>query len=588
MKKNSTRVLCLIIALLLGLASISGCSSKNAGDNPSTSAGPTQAAASSGGAVNGREELAAMEPIEFTVFRPDPSMKIPPENAPILQQVYDKTKVKIKFDIPPADAIEYLNIKLAASDYPDIIEFPNYDTMGKYINAGHLIPLDGLLDKYGTVLKTNLGPILNRLRSEADGKIYYLPGRYRINGVDQFPETGNNFNIRSDFLEKKGWYKPQTLEDYENLLKEIKAQDPKIIPVSFALGGGSGGDISTLTRIAVSASGLAYSGGSGEFVNLIKQDDDTLGFAYKNESVRDFYKWLNKLHIEGLLDKEAPVLTMDALKTKSAAGKVASVIGDFWSAPAEANNYFESKNMNQLFYYFFLKANQNVQKVTYAAYSLAYNYGYGITDKCKDPERLIKFINYLNTEDGFNAMHGITNFDGEDKEGYDFYVDKNQGNAIFPTKWFSDQIAKDENFGASRGFMTLLGFGFAMSNVPGGKYDYIKVEEDVGAWDSDTMKKVKAGFGVKGTDYFPMMRDMSIDVTEITGFPLQPESDEGIIKAKIDDYIFKTVPKLIVAESEADFNLAYDDFLAKLDKMGLEKWITKMNELYKARKELWK
>jgi bacterioferritin (cytochrome b1) len=70
--------------------------------------------------------------------------------------------------------------------------------------------------------------------------------------------------------------------------------------------------------------------------------------------------------------------------------------------------------------------------------------------------------------------------------------------------------------------------------------------------------------------------------------PLETQSDEGIIKGKIDDYISKAVPKLIVSKTEADFTKGYNDMLSHLDEIGLEKYLTKMNDLYKQRKDLWK
>ena len=582
MKRERVKLFSLVLSLFLISVMITGCASSGNSDDSgtttlteeSTAAVETSAATDSAAVSN--EGMSTLPEIEFTYFVPDPARKVSTYEAPIIKNVFEKTKVHIKFVIPAGDATEKLNIMLASGDYPDAISFGGNDAvmMNKYIDSGKIIPLDDLLASDGKDLVNNLGPIVKRIKSEKDKKIYYLPEGYRVDGIENFPESsGNMTQIRSSYLEKKNWFKPTTLEEYANFLKEIKASDPKVIPASIALNGKT--ELQNVFNSAIGAFGLTASD------SLIKNADGSLFYQAKAPEVKKFFGWLNKLYLDGLLDKEAPLNTNALLKSKASSRKIASEInGDSW----EVDKVLTETNSNELFIRFWLKGDSSIQKTSYAPYSVTYPTGYCITDKCKDPARFMKFVNWFSTEDGRMTSGGIINYDGEDKDGYDWYV---KDGKVYPTKYQGVMLGSDENWWVKEGLWQ-FNFSPAMSNVKGSIYDWTAMEADVSNWWDDLSKKINGSLGIKGTDYFPNQMAMSVDVSDFRGLAIAPESDENMAFVKIEDYVMKTIPKLVVAKSEAEFISGYDAMLKKIDEMGIAKWEKVMNDLHSKRLESWK
>src|SRR5262249_43103603 len=149
---------------------------------------------------------------EYSVMLGWNSQNLSANDAPIVKQVYDKTKVHLKLESPPANVDEKLNIMLASGELPDAIVITNPSMAQKFIDAGYIIPLDDLYEKYGGKIKENLGEVFNQLRSE-DGKIYKIPSGYIMPGATRMLETGYSFQVLTNVLEAKGWYKPQTFDD---------------------------------------------------------------------------------------------------------------------------------------------------------------------------------------------------------------------------------------------------------------------------------------------------------------------------------------------------------------------------------------
>jgi putative aldouronate transport system substrate-binding protein len=54
---------------------------------------------------------------------------------------------------------------------------------------------------------------------------------------------------------------------------------------------------------------------------------------------------------------------------------------------------------------------------------------------------------------------------------------------------------------------------------------------------------------------------------------IEPEgsTSEGVINAKIKDLWNKTIPKLVLAKSEGEFDAIYADFVKDMDKVGAAK-----------------
>ncbi|MEX2104706.1 MAG: extracellular solute-binding protein [Bacilli bacterium] len=518
---------------------------------------------------------------EFSVFLSSPDHQVAADDAPIVKQVFDQTKVRLKLEVPPSNVDEKLNIMLASGEYPDVLVIENQTIAQKFIDGGHIIPLDDLIDKYGGQLKENLGKDLNQLRSE-DGKIYKIPPGYIIPGAERYLEVGNSFQFLTNVLEDKGWYKPQTFDDIYTLLKEVKEKYPQYIPMSLALG-----DENFFNNMVNTLSG---SEGIRLLGDYVWTQDDKLIYRFKDESIRHAIQWLNSLYQEGLLDKESPVQNKDALQAKMASEKVFSTLGHWFDTMYEANSIFNQDGKPFRFKYFLPKASDSVEKTTYIGYGTSYDSGVYITKNMDDPERFMQFVDWLNTQEGNLAQRGIINYDGEDKEGYDFFVGEEDGRkTIEATSYQVNGWQTDELFAVKRGFghYGYLTFNTDMTEHPSYPYGYSSKELDFSKWYDIEQTRANEGFGESGTDWIEEGRGTSWNYSDVAGLTFKPESDEHVIMTKVKQLAYNELVRLIISPSDDQFNTGYDALLKKIDEMNVGKAEDAMNQMYQERKVKW-
>ena len=165
--KKEIQLTAVLLALVL---LICGCSAA-----PETSSAPVGSTTGTSSTVSDQGTGTA-EPIEFEIFIPDPNKKIPPEDAPVMQQLFEKTGVRIKYTVPPTEAKERLNIMLSSDDLPDLIRFDDSSIMKQYIDAGKLLKLNDLLETHAPQLfNVNWETFRSRIADE-NGDYWYMPG----------------------------------------------------------------------------------------------------------------------------------------------------------------------------------------------------------------------------------------------------------------------------------------------------------------------------------------------------------------------------------------------------------------------------
>jgi putative aldouronate transport system substrate-binding protein len=151
--------------------------------------------------------------IMTTTFSPDP----PGDDSPVMKALEDYTKTDIKMNwVIDSGYQDKLNITLASGELPDIMMIPN--KIPSFISAVE----DGAFWELGPYLKDypNLSQaneiILNN--SSIGGKIY---GIYRARPLGRLGIT-----YRKDWLQNVGLQTPKTINDFYNMLKAFKENDP--------------------------------------------------------------------------------------------------------------------------------------------------------------------------------------------------------------------------------------------------------------------------------------------------------------------------------------------------------------------------
>lgn len=218
MKKLSWSLLSLLLVLTLALTACSG-NNENAG--------------SSGASDNGSSGTSTETPseqVEISVFAVQ-EQGIDLSTNKFTQHVSDMFNIKFNFELIPSDgAKEKRQISLASGDYPDaymlthyIDQFSQADLL-KFGKQGVLIPLNDLIDKYAPNIKAAMesNADLRTLNTAPDGNIYGLVA-YTQCFHCSYP---NKMWINTDWLEKLKLDMPATPEQFREVLKAFKTQDP--------------------------------------------------------------------------------------------------------------------------------------------------------------------------------------------------------------------------------------------------------------------------------------------------------------------------------------------------------------------------
>ncbi len=139
----------------------------------------------------------------------------------------EKTNIHLEFDIPPmAEAQQKLNLMLASDDLPEVIIGCNIrlDQLQILAEQGLVLPLNGYIDEYGDEFKQvyETFPQVEGLITLLDGNVYGLP---HINDCYHCSMSQKMW-VYKPWLDKLGLETPTTTEEFYQMLKAFKEQDP--------------------------------------------------------------------------------------------------------------------------------------------------------------------------------------------------------------------------------------------------------------------------------------------------------------------------------------------------------------------------
>lgn len=467
-------------------------------------------------------------------------------NDPTAQRVTDKTGVNVLLSKPVADDNQKLNMMIAGDSLPDLITLDkNSASLQIMINSGKLWSFDELIDKYCPNMKTILDEeILNNYKSK-DGKTYQFTTWVEGKKWQQAAKENNaligtnqpTFSIRSDYYEEIGRPDVSTPEKFADALAQIKAKHPD--KIAFFLADGQ----VLSDNFAADLNGFGVQFGLNGTRQLI---DGKIQWAVRDPKFLTAVKFLNNLYKKGLLTKDPFIDSKDIAKSKIEKGDVISyswVIGEGEKTPGDnENTKFEILQP-------FTAYHQTRTGTGWLATV--------ITKNAKDPERCIKFLEYMASEEGHKdvswGIEGDT-FSGDVVKGPMWHmVDGKPTNLPEYTK------AKNADWG-----------GVASKNGLG-EYWFACNEElwNVVWWDKTDTKM--ADFNKVFGPLVEFKPEMDIQDPD-------PSSDLGIILQKSKDLLKQSSVKMIFA---GDVDNAYASFISQLDALGMAKVEDAWNTTYK-------
>ncbi len=556
MKKNVARHVTLGLSLILLLSVFSGCGSSNTVE-PAGSTTAAQSPATAGSTPAEDPDKLEWEsdtsPVSLDLFV-NYSWFAMNWTDSTAKRVTERTGVSLDISKPVSDDNQKLNIMISSGELPSIVCLSKDNTsLQRMIDSGLVYSYDELFEKYAPKFKSILRKEILTNYKSSDGKTYYITNY--VEGED-YKKTALEYNaligtsqecisVRKDYLEEIGNPDISTPDSFIDALKKIKKNHPDKI------GFYAGADTLNSEQMGSSVDTARLSTIGAQFgVTSYYENNGKIQIGFRNPAFIEAIKFLNKLQVNGLLTKESFIDNSEIQLAKVQKGDPISytwTIGDGTKIPADNPN------------------TQYVVMKPFASYKRV-EPGTGwiatvITKSAKNPERCVKFLEYLYSQDGIkDTVYGVEGDTyGDIVNGPHWQMV--DGKPAFLPEYYAEKMKDWGGVAAKNGL---------------GEYWFIadSLDYNIMLWDkNDTQMAEYNKMFAQYVDYKPEFDLPAID----------PASDTGIILKKCLEIYKNQIPKIVFARDEASAIEEYNKMIAKCDEIGLSKVEESWTETYQER-----
>ncbi len=387
---RKTKILSLVLALALAVSMLAGC-----GGGESGPVAENEGVLELEGALCSAEPLTLTAHIHFgtNVFEDDWYWNV--EGAKATNITLHGTAASTS-----SDSNQEFNTMLVNQPLPDII----HGTSTQVREAGRdgaLIPLNDLVEKYAPNIKAAFEQFPDALAGslDTDGKLYYIPVIYDQEG----PTMG--WYTRQDWLDKLGLEAPTNKDEFYNMLKAFREQDPN--------GNGKKDEVPYMDR-------------HKSVSNLLQLWDLPTGFYHvkdgkvysprMTETFKEAMKELQQWYAEGLIDQE--IFSRQNVREELFGNNLGGALVDWFSSTMAFNLSMPERVPGFEIAVIEPPKNINGTQNNYNTRPILNGYGWGISKDNKYPAETMKYFDYWFSKEG-NELRafGI--------EGEDHYVDEN-------------------------------------------------------------------------------------------------------------------------------------------------------------------
>lgn len=480
------------------------------------------------------------EKITLSMMGSKSAIQGPWDQLKFFKKMEEMTNIAFTFDTPPSDAFEEKkNLAFASGEVPDVFFAGNFSEQQevKYGSQGVLIPLEDLIDKHAPFIKSMFEqmPDVKKSVTTPDGHIYALP---RINRAPISTSFAIWFN--RPWLDKMGVTElPENTDDLYELLKRMRDEDPNgnntadEIPFGIHHKGGE------FNRVFLPAFGILS--------NKFYEENDKILYGYMQPNYKEFASYINKLWEEKLIDQDAFSQGTPELVAKSKAGQVGM------ATHAIPQLLYDVEDPEEAATYPLLSAlSSSITTDKLASVETGVRRGtFAITSNCEYPEAVIRWVDWLFSEEGSLFVHY-----GEENDLWEYaenglmrYIEPKDGRNI--EEYRGGDITPD-----------------CGSRVP--KWVRDKTE---GAWD-DTFQQYRIEqVDEKMAKYSKVILPLMYNTEE-------EQKRLDVLMTDIDKYTETMAAKFYTGEASLD---EYDKFVETLKSMGIDE----VTAIYQAAYDRW-
>jgi putative aldouronate transport system substrate-binding protein len=536
-KKHKPKAM-VVLLLALTMALSVGCSSNNGGKNTnSTTATNNEAGTEPTAATLSADEpgwKTDTSPITFDWYLNFAWFPNKWGVDPTSQYITKKTGVDINFIVPAGNENEKLNTLIASGKLPDFITLGFWeDAIKKMVEGDLVLPLNKLAEEYDPYFfKVSDADKLGWYTQE-DGNVYGYPNS--SSSPADYAKYGENyvsnqvFAVRKDMYEAIGSPDMRTPEGFLNALKLAKEKFP---------------DVNGQPLIPLGLHDFNETGnGSLEaylqnFLAIPREKD---GKVYSRETDPEYIRWLKALrqgNQDGLLSKDIFIDKRPQMEEKIVQGRYFAMLYQRTDFAAQLGTIYQ-QDPSKTYIAIDGPSNTNLDKPTLDGPGIS---GWTVTlisKDVKDKARAMRFLSYLNSEEGNKDL-----FLGEEGVSYEMVDGKPQFKPEVFELMNKDRSAFDKQIGSSFTYWMLQNTNITDQWAPKAIEPFKQLED----WTK--------GKSVSSSEF------QQIDPTG--------NSPEGIIGTKLKQLRGKTLPKLLMAPSDAEFDKIWNDYLEKQKKDGLD------------------
>ncbi|WP_410771330.1 extracellular solute-binding protein [Fontibacillus sp. BL9] len=457
-------------------------------------------------------------------------------------EAYMGKKVEIKYNyIPSSEYDEKVKLMIASDDLTDFFVTPLFYDTTEMAEQGQLLELSQYKDLMPNYMNY-IGKVKNGMKrvTDAEGKMY----TFKETSTPRFPEDRgmliqNTSAYRYDVFEANNIKVPETLDEFYEAAKKLKELYPDKYPV------------------ATKWNSLRSLFSANHIRDEIFWDGEKYVYGVLDEGYKDALQFANKLYSEKLLDPEYTIDTDDTVKRKALNGDNFMWLTQWFTTPAE---YTRTANDGKIFAVSLYPDNPKYGKAWQEVVNgntpdLGWGV-YGVSSKVKNPEELIKFIDYQYSDEMIElitwGIEGTTYTIGED--GVPTFVDslKTAKDPWLEGDKYGMRASRNYNPGLqmvsdARAFVDFAATDYTVFN---GKYEEVPIEK----------AEFLTSLPMPENDYVPSW--LSEPSIQLTGSESQRVSE---IMNPIKTFVTEEQAKFVAGKSSFD---NWQAFIDKVNKMG--------------------
>ncbi len=477
-------------------------------------------------------ERLAGEPVTFDWYINYSWYTTPWGQNAVSRAITDETGVSIQFDVPTGSEKEKLNAMIASDTLPDLVTLGWWENQVQtMIDQDMVYALNELADQYDPYFYKVVDSQVVSWYQKEDGNLYAYPNSsYSLQDFESGTNIGSNQNflVRKDIYEAIGSPDMTTPEGFRQAVAAALEMFPEVhgealIPIG---------------------SDEFYDEGCNSFDKYLQnflavpfEVNETYNDRYVDEDYITWLKLFRQLNQEGYLADEIFIDKRTQLEENMAKGRYFCLLyqgSDIQTAQKKLN----AENPDMV--YIAVNGPKNAQGDDPILPSTGIN-GWTLTmisKNCEDPERAIAFLSYLISEQGqkkvFLGVEGVT-YDIVDGT----YVIKPEVQELLNT----NREEYDRLYGADDAYWMLQD----------------NVMQDQWIVDSD--------------DLIQSLREWTMPYTQYTGqydIVFEADSKYAQMDRKIKLAWGKTLPLLLLADSDEAFDQIFDTYVKEKYELGYE------------------